>query len=141
MTGPGADQGREGGSVAARRHIGYGQGGEGTGPGRRIGSCGAVRDERLKPTLDQLIDELRGSPADADLSQIGPLTWRRIEQARRARSIEAWLLPARAGAVVLALTAGAVLGAAHARENGGSSEVAAFQVASTLAPSTLLDKH
>ena len=100
-----------------------------------------MRDERLKPTLDELIDDLRGAPVDADLSRIGPATWRRIAQARRARSVEAWLLPARAGAVVLALTAGAALGAAHARESNGPSEVAAFQVGSSLAPSTLLDKR
>lgn len=95
----------------------------------------------MKPTLDQLIDGLRRSPVDADLSQIGPGAWRRIEQVRRARSVEAWLLPARASAVVLALTAGAALGAAHARESYGPSEVATFEVAASLAPSTLLDKH
>lgn len=101
----------------------------------------AVRDERLKSPLDALIDELREAPLDADLSQVGPRTWQRIDQVRRARSADAWLLPARAVALVFALTAGTALGAAHARETPGVPEVAAFQVASALAPSTLLDKR
>lgn len=95
----------------------------------------------MKSQLDELIDDLRASPVDVDLSQIGPRTWVRIEQVRRARSLEAWLLPARAGAVMLALTVGAALGVAHVRAAEGQSEVAAFEVASSLAPSTLLDQH
>ncbi|MBL8556563.1 MAG: hypothetical protein JNL41_19980 [Phenylobacterium sp.] len=95
----------------------------------------------MKPSLDDLIEALRASPPDADLSQIGPGAWRRIARVRRARSVDAWLLPARAGAVVFALTAGAALGAAHAREAAPRPEVAAFQVASVFAPSTLLDRH
>ena len=90
--------------------------------------------------LDDLIKDLRSAPLDGDLSRVGPGAWRRIEQLRRARSVDAWLLPARAGALVFALTAGAALGAAHARETGERPEVAAFEVASALAPSTLLDK-
>ena len=95
----------------------------------------------MKSPLDELIEDLRASPVDADLSQIGPRVWRRIEQIQRARSFEAWLLPARAGAVMLALTAGAALGGAHVRATDDQSEVAAFEVASSLAPSTLLDQH
>lgn len=96
----------------------------------------------MKPGLDDLIEELRAAPADADLSAIGPRAWKRIEQIRRARSMDAWMLPARAGAVVFALTAGAALGAAHARESSARPlEVAAFEVASGLAPSTLLDRR
>lgn len=88
-----------------------------------------------------MLEDLRRSPVDADLSPVGPGAWRRIDKIRRARSLEAWLLPARAGAVVFALTAGAALGAAHARETAERPEVAAFQVASELAPSTLLDQR
>lgn len=95
----------------------------------------------MRSPLDELIEDLRRSPPDADLSQIGPEAWRRIEGLRRARSIEVRLLPARVSAVVLALTAGAALGAAHAREAAARPEVAAFRLASELAPSTLLDKH
>ena len=43
-------------------------------------SDGAVRGEGLQTPLDELIEDLRGAPLDADLSQIGPATWRRIEQ-------------------------------------------------------------
>lgn len=114
---------------------------EGTGSVRRIGSCGAERGGRLKSPLDELIDDLRASPHAADLSQIAPRTWRRIEQVRRARSFDTWLVPARAGAVVFALTAGAALGAAHARETADRPEIGAFEVASAFAPSTLLDEH
>lgn len=102
-------------------------------------SDGAVRGEGLQTPLDELIEDLRGAPLDADLSQIGPATWRRIEQSRRERSAEAWLLPARAGAIVLALTVGAGLGAASTRVTKAHPEVAPFEVASALAPSTLLD--
>jgi hypothetical protein len=95
----------------------------------------------LNSSLDEMLEDLRRSPVDADLSQVGPRTWRRIDQIRHARSLEAWLLPARAGVVVFALTAGAALGAAHARETAERPEVAVFQVVSELAPSTLLDKR
>ncbi len=84
---------------------------------------------------------LRAAPLDTDLSQIGPRTWSRIEQIRRGRALDAWLLPARAAALVFALTAGTALGAAHAREAPERTEVSAFQVASALAPSTLLDQR
>lgn len=95
----------------------------------------------MKSQLDELIEDLRSHPLDPDLSAIERETWRRIEQMRHARSADVWLLPARAGAVVFALTAGAVFGAAHARESASHPEVAAFEVASGFAPSTLLDKH
>lgn len=109
---------------------------------RRIGSSGAPRGEGLKPRLDDLIEELRATPLDADLSGIGPGAWARIEQLRRTRSVDIWLLPARAAVVIFALTAGAAMGAAHAREAADRpQEVAAFEVAGGISPSTLLDRH
>lgn len=95
----------------------------------------------MRPTLDELIETLRREPADADLSQVEPQTWLRIGGERRGGWAEGWLLPVRASAVAAALGAGAVLGAAHAREPADDQEIAAFEVASALAPSTLLDEH
>jgi hypothetical protein len=95
----------------------------------------------VRPTLDELIEALGREPADADLSQVEASTWLRIGRERRGGWLESWLLPVRASAVAAALGAGAVLGGAHAREAAGDEEIAAFEVASALAPSTLLDQH
>jgi hypothetical protein len=95
----------------------------------------------VKPTLDQLIEALRRQPAPAELSQIEPLTLLRIDRERRSGWAESWLLPVRASAVAAALGAGAVLGAAHAREPAADADIAAFEIATALAPSTLLDER
>jgi hypothetical protein len=93
----------------------------------------------LNASLDEMLDALARAPADADLDRLDAGTWVRIDRVRLARKHQAWLMPARAGAVVLALSLGAALGAAHARDGAARPDVTAFEVASAFAPSTLLD--
>lgn len=95
----------------------------------------------MKPTLNDLFEGLRNAPVGADLSNIEPRVWARIGREREDRWAGVWFAPARAGAIALALGAGTALGAAHAREVSIPREVAVFEVASALAPSTLLDER
>ena len=93
----------------------------------------------MKPTLNELIEALRRDPADADLSHVEARALQRIGRDRRPSWAESWLLPVRASAVAAGLGAGAVLGAAQAREPAEAAVISAFEITTALAPSTLLD--
>lgn len=103
--------------------------------------CSPREAKALKFDLDDDLEALRTAPLDADLSQIEPRIWLRIGQARRARSVERWLAPMRAGILLAALTAGAALGAASVCQADARRDVVAFDVEADFAPSTLLGQH
>ncbi len=90
--------------------------------------------------LETALRDLRAAPLDRDLSQLEPGVWRRIDQVRRAVDADLRAMPLRTATVLLAMGIGAVVGGAHAAEARATPpEISAFEVAATLAPSTLLD--
>ncbi|MBU1378817.1 MAG: hypothetical protein KKE02_20755 [Alphaproteobacteria bacterium] len=89
--------------------------------------------------LETALRELRDTPEGRDLSQLEPEVWLRVGQARRAADADRGAMPMRMAAVLVALGVGAVVGGAHAAEGRPARpEISAFEVATELAPSTLL---
>jgi len=93
--------------------------------------------------LDKALQAAKAETPEGRLDRIEPAVWRRIEAMRASREASAIFVPVRIAAVAAALGIGVAAGgfaAAEARHQSRTSqEVAAFSVASRLAPSTLLE--